>query len=338
MATIKDIAREANVSVSTVSYALNDGPRSVPAEVKERILDVASRLHYRPNRLARSLITRKSHVIGVVPPRVELDMVVGPYFVAMLNGIVNTYEALEQDVLILTQIKSTETKEAIYPLLDGRCDGAIFLAPPNDSAGIAYLNQIGFPHVILSGRNMNSVNFEIDNRTGMNLGVQHLAELGHKKIAMLLGPKDHIDGQERNKGFIESMAAFGLDVNPEWLLEGGFQQSHGYEGGCKLISMKQRPTAVFCANDESALGMYRACNDLAINIPEDLSIVGFDDAQKAAMIEPTLTTIRQPLDEMSRHAAKSLMALIDGCPTTLSHRFETSLIVRNSTTRPMEDI
>ena len=337
MATIKDIAREAKVSVSTVSYALNDGPRSVPAEVKVRILEVASKLHYRPNRLARSLITRKSHVIGIVPPRVEFNMVAGPYFVNMLNGIVNAYEDLEQDVLILTQIKSTESREAIYPLLDGRCDGAIFLAPYQESVGINYLNEIGFPHVILNGRNAKSVCFDIDNRTGMKLGVEHLAALGHKKIGMIQGPEDHIDGFERNSGFIESMKDLGLEVRPDWLVKAGFDRCSGELAGRRLLGLKDRPTAICCANDETALGLYTACVELGVKVPEEISIVGFDNAPNSASSEPALTTIQQPFEEMSGHASKTLMALIDGRLAQQSRRFDTSLVVRQSTARPMED-
>ena len=337
MATIKDIAREAKVSVSTVSYALNDGPRSVPSEVKERILEVASKLQYRPNRLARSLITRKSHVIGVVPPRVELDMLVGPYFVSMLNGIVNAYEILQQDVLILTQIKSTETKEAIYPLLDGRCDGAIFLAPPEHAEGLNFLKEIGFPHVVLNGLNSSSVSFDVDNRTGIHLAVKHLASLGHKKIGMLLGPQSHVDGRERNESFCEAMKTAGLELRPEWLIESGFQPNEGLKAGRQLFSLNDRPTAVCCGNDEAALGLYRACHENGVRIPDDLSVIGFDNAPMATMVEPNLTTVVQPFDEMSRHAAKSLIALIDGCSVTDSQRFETSLVVRKSTARPMED-
>jgi LacI family transcriptional regulator len=336
MATIKDIAREAKVSVSTVSYALNDGPRSVPTEVKDRILEVAAKLHYRPNRLARSLITRKSHVIGIVPPRVEMDMIVGPYFVSMLNGIVNAYEELQQDVLILTQIKSTESREAIYPLLDGRCDGAIFLAPPNDSAGIAYLSEINFPHVVVNGRNSCSPNFDVNNREGIRQAIQHLADLGHKKIGMLTGPENHVDGHERNSGFINTMRTLGLSIVPEWIVDGGFERGLGLIGGRKLLALSDRPTAVCCANDESALGLYTACKEAGLSIPNEISIVGFDNVPMAGLVEPNLTTVKQPFDEMSRHAAKSLIALIDGCLITQSKQFETSLIVRKSTACPME--
>jgi DNA-binding LacI/PurR family transcriptional regulator len=337
MATIKDIAREAKVSVSTVSYALNDGPRSVPTEVKERILEVASKLHYRPNRLARSLITRKSHVVGIVPPRVELNMLVGPYFASMLNGIVNTFEDLQQDVLLLTQIKSTESREAMYPLLDGRCDGAIFLAPSRESEGISYLQEIGFPHVVLNGQNDQSTNFDIDNSMGVDQAVKYLASLGHTKIGMLTGPDNHVDGLERNMSFVDSMNSLGLQVNPDWLIGAGFQQAGGLEAGRKLFAQKSLPTAVFCGNDESAIGLYRACQEFNIRIPEDLSVVGFDNVPMANMLEPRLTTISQPFDEMSCHAAKSLIELIDGCKETKSQRFRTSLVERFSATRPTED-
>lgn len=337
MATIKDIAREAKVSVSTVSYALNDGPRPVPEDVKARILEVASKLHYRPNRVARSLITRRSHVIGVVPTRIERDMVIGPYFANMLNGIVNACEDMRQDVLLLTQISSIDSKEALYPLLDGRCDGAIFMAPPQDSTGIAYLQEIGFPHVVVSGRNQNSVSFDIDNRSGIRFGLQHLVELGHKKIGMLKGPEELVDGYERNQAFLESMRALDLEVHPEWLVGATFHPDSGLAAGRKLLSQKQIPTAVVCANDEVAIGFYRACKEKGVRIPEDISVVGFDNSPMTTLIEPNLTTIQQPIDQMSRHAAESLLALIEGTGKTSSKRFETTLIERNSTARPMED-
>lgn len=337
MATIKDIAREAKVSVSTVSYALNDGPRSVPEDVKQRILEVASKLHYRPNRVARSLITRRSHVIGVVPTRIERDMIIGPYFVNMLNGIVNACEDMRQDVLVLTQISSTESKEAIYPLLDGRCDGAIFLAPPSDSTGIQYLQEIDFPHVVVSGRIAQSPSYDVDNQSGIWLALQHLVELGHRKIGMLLGPEEMIDGYERNRAFVESMRKLGLDLRPEWLVRASFHPSSGLDAGRQLLSQKERPTAVLCANDEVAVGFYRACKEFNVSIPNDLSVVGFDNAPITTIIEPHLTTIQQPIDQMARHAAESLVNLISQTVIPDSIRFTTSLVVRNSTARPMED-
>ena len=338
MATIKDIAREANVSVSTVSYALNDGPRSVPVEVKKRVLEVASRLHYRPNRVAKSLITRRSHVIAIVPTRVEKDMIMGPYFANMLNGIVNACEDKLQDVLILTQIHTTESMQALYPLLDGRCDGAIFLAPAQDSAGIAYLQEIGFPHIIVNGRNAGSTCFEIDNHFGIALAIEHLVELGHRKIGMLLGPEELSDGYERNSSFVKQMRSHGLKINPDWLVSAGFHPSGGLEAGRKLLSQKARPTAIYCANDEVAIGFYRACKEFKVEVPNDISVIGFDDSPMTTLIEPNLTTIKQPIDLMSRQAADSLIAQIEGQEPSESCRFTTSLILRNSTTRPMEDI
>ena len=338
MATIKDIAREANVSVSTVSYALNDGPRSVPTDVKERILEVASRLHYRPNRVAKSLITRRSHVIAIVPTRVEKDMIMGPYFANMLNGVVNACEDKLQDVLILTQIHSVESMQSLYPLLDGRCDGAIFLAPPEESAGIKYLQEIGFPHIVVNGQSRGSVCYEIDNHYGIALAIEHLVELGHRKIGMLLGPEELRDGYERNTSFVKQMRSHGLDINPDWLVSAGFHPMGGLEAGRKLLAQKDRPTAVYCANDEVAIGFYRAAKEFKVEIPTDISVIGFDDSPMTTLVEPNLTTIKQPIDLMSRQAAESLIAQIEGQKPAESCRFTTSLIIRNSTTRPMEDI
>lgn len=338
MATIKDIAREAKVSVSTVSYALNDGPRSVPEEVKQRILDVANRLHYRPNRVARSLITRRSHVIGVVPTRIERDMIIGPYLASMLNGIVNACEDLKHDVLLLTQLSTMDSKEALYPLLDGRCDGAVFLAPSHSSDGIRYLQEIGFPHVIVNGRDQRSISFDIDNRTGISQAVDHLVQLGHTKIGMLMGPEEFVDGYERNMGFLDAMRRHSLEIRQEWMVETSFHPDSGFLAGKKLLALSDLPTAICCANDEVAIGLYRACKQVGLQIPRDLSIVGFDNAPSTTVIEPNLTTIQQPIDQMSRHAAESLVALIEGITNPPSHRFMTALVERQSTARPKEDI
>ena len=338
MATIKDIAREAKVSVSTVSYALNGGPRSVPEEVKQRILDVATRLHYRPNRVARSLITRRSHVIGVVPTRVERDMVIGPYFANMLNGIVNACEDMHQDVLLLTQISATDSREALYPLLDGRCDGAIFVAPSSMSCGFGFLQEIEFPHVVVSGRISNSTSFDIDNRSAIRLAVEHLAKLGHKKIGMLQGPEELVDGYERNQGFIEALRDLGLTLVSDWVIPAGFHPDAGLQAGRKLLAQKNLPTAVCCANDEVAIGFYRACKEAKVRIPDDISVIGFDNTPMTSLIEPNLTTIQQPIDQMSRYAADSLINLIEGIGAYDSRRFETTLVERNSTNCPKEDI
>ena len=222
-------------------------------------------------------------------------------------------------------------------MLDGRCDGAIFLAPHQDSMGLNYLNEIGFPHVVLNGRNTNSLCFDIDNRAGMKLGVEHLAALGHTKIGMIQGPEDHIDGFERNSGFKDSMQQLGLETRPEWLIKAGFDRCSGEMGGRTLLARKNRPTAICCANDETALGLYAACLALGVRVPEDISIIGFDNVPTSASVEPALTTIQQPFEEMSGHAAKTLMALIDGRLAQQSRKFDTSLVVRQSTARPMED-
>jgi DNA-binding LacI/PurR family transcriptional regulator len=265
-------------------------------------------------------------------------MVMGPYFANMLNGIVNACEDKLQDVLILTQIHSTASMQALYPLLDGRCDGAIFLAPSEDSPGISYLQEIGFPHIVVSGRNPGSVCFELDNDSGIALAIEHLFELGHRKIGMLQGPEDLSDGYERNISFLKQMRKRGLAINPDWLIPAGFHPIFGLEAGRKLLSLKDRPTAVYCANDEVAIGFYRACKEFNVSIPGDISVIGFDDSPMTTLVEPNLTTIKQPIDLLSRQAAESLIDQIEGLDGSVSSRFTTSLIIRNSTTRPMEDI
>lgn len=337
MATIKDIAKRANVSVSTVSYALNGGPRNVPTEVRERIFQIAKELEYRPNSLAKSMVTGKTNVLGVVAPEVVNDMAAGPFFGQVLNAIVNECEVSGQDVLLFTRISSLNSNESIFNLIDGRCDGLIFIAPNEDSHGVTFLHKIGFPHVVINGLSHGAATFNVDNRTGVRLVVDHFYNQGHRKIVHLAGPSKLVDATQRKDAFIERMTELGLTTNQDNVMPCDFNQASGYQAGLEVMSRADRPTAVCCGNDEIAVGLYRACRELGLSIPEDVSITGFDDIFLSAQCVPGLTTVKQPITEISLAATKELLHQVAHTTRSVANQFAPELIVRGSTQCPKED-
>jgi LacI family transcriptional regulator len=338
-ATLKDIAKELGVSVSTVSYAINGGPRIVGDEIKSKVLATAKAMDYRPNTVAKSLITRRSHTIGIVPTVTQINMTRIPYFQGCLQGVVNESEVLGQDVLLYTRYDQSLADRFLSSLLDGRADGVIFLAPRVDSPVIGWLEG-RLPAVVVSSRSNFKVtpSLTIDNFGGVQLAIEHLIGLGHTKIADVHGPSTLEDGEERRRAFDHCMKRHNLTVPPEWILDGNFTPAGGYEAGKRLFAQSELPTAIFCANDESAIGLMRAANELGLHIPEDVSVVGFDDSPSAEMSFPQLTTVKQPLEQIGTAALRDLVSLIEGKQVPGRPSFDTELVIRKSTSRPKEDL
>jgi DNA-binding LacI/PurR family transcriptional regulator len=335
--TIKDIARHLGVSVSTVSYALNGGPRPVREDVRDRVLAAASELDYRPNHLARTLITGRSFTIGVVPTELTTNLTKSPYFAGCLDGIVNAAEALGQDVLLYTRFDQNSPVSFVNAMLDGRADGLLFLAPTVGSPALEQLfNKI--PIAIASGLEVPGIpSFTCDNRHGVHQAIADLVSLGHTKIGNLHGKLHLVDGIERLEAFRAAMVEFRCDLREEWIAGGEFHPMGGYDAGHRMLAKSPRPTAIFCANDEMAAGLLQAAYALGLSVPEDLSIVGFDDVPTAALLHPGLTTVRQPFEELGAAALKALIAQINGDEAAPHYQFETELIVRKSTSSPKED-
>jgi hypothetical protein len=330
-ATIKDIARVLKISTSTVSYALNGGPRSVPDEVKQRVLATAAELGYRPNRLAKSMVTGKTSTFGIIPPGTSILAAVGPYFQVVLNGILSAAEEVKHDVLIFTGFGDGNEDRFLDNVLDGRVDGLIFLAPPKDTEIFSHPELAKVPHVMTNCWLPTSVPaINCDNATGIHDALQYLVDLGHRSIGMLYGKFDLDDGVQRHRAFIDFMTAAQLPIRQEWLKNGHFTPAGGYSAAHELLSQKNRPTAVVCCNDEMAVGFVRAAAELKIEVPDEVSVIGFDDSPIAASVHPPITTMRQPLEEMGRAAVLTLSALVSGLPVQ-NRTFSAQLIVRAST-------
>lgn len=336
MATIKDIAKRLNISVSTVSYALNGGPRTVPDAVRERVLETAKELDYRPNRLARSLATGRSHTIGVVPTEPIRDLASMNFFSAVFNGIVNAAEDLDHDVIVFTRADASRST-GLDVLLDGRADGLVVLSPRLPSSLLDGLVNAGLPFaVVASAAPEGFPEFCCDNAAGVDLAVDYLVSLGHRRIGHLAGPANLYDGVLRQRAFCEAMARHNLSIPHAWIQNGGFTIEGGEAATAQILDSGEVPTALFAANDESAVGAIQCAVARGSRVPEDLSIVGFDDARFASYLTPALTTVEQPFDAMGADALRSVVDLIEGRPA-VSQSYSPRLLPRSSTAPPSNE-
>ncbi len=335
--TIKDIAKELNISVSTVSYALNGGPRSVPPEVRDRVLAVAKKLNYRPNRVARSMVTGKSDTIGVVPPEVSENVFLGPYMQLALNGILNEAGRLHQDILLFTRYSETERDELASIMVDGRVDGVIFVAPHFSEKSVEIATSMHSPCVNISGVPLEGIlTFCVDNESGVMSVLQHLYDLGHRKIAHIAGRLDMQDAIVRLQAYQTFLRSKQLVYREDWVGMGQFMIEGGRKAMAQLMALPDPPTAVFCANDEMAIGAMVEALSQGKDVPRDISIAGFDMTPGSANVYPGLTTVAQPISEMSAAAVRALREMIEGREPDEQTVFQTELIIRQSTSRPME--
>lgn len=331
-ATIKDIARELRISTSTVSYALNGGPRRVPDDVRRRVLAKAQEMDYRPNRIAKSLVTGRANAIGVVPPATHTDIFRSPFVQVAFNALVNEAEEMGQDLFLFTARDRDRMENAGRDLMDARIDGVIFIAPNVTATAISELRQRRFPYAVIAGAIHGAeCSFAADNDAGVRAAVKHLYDLGHRRIAHIVGNEDHDDAIKRRQAFINQVAEMGLDPDPDLIIAAEFTQVAGYRAAQRFLNLPNRPTAIFASNDEIAFGVTLAFREAGVRIPEDVSLVGFDDSAFCGTLSPGLTSVRQPVDAMAVEAVRYVMRRLEGEDVEQGRQFPTELIVREST-------
>ena len=335
MATIKDIAKQLNISTSTVSYALNGGPRRVPDNIKENVLRLARELNYRPNRIAKSLVTRRSGTIGLMPTQSNPDLTNSPYFHIAFNAILNHAEASSLDVLVFSRFAPciSDADEMISTLADGRADGVILLAPFVDSPLPKGLSDRGIPCAVTNIAIESVPSFTCDNVQGVRLALSYLKSLGHTSVAHLAGRYELQDAVERSAAFVSVAEDLGLKSRPDWIVQSNLMIYTSTEVLIPILQSHDRPSAIFCFNDEVATGAYRAAQKLGMRIPHDLSVIGFDNSFRCEQMSPGLTSVEQPVEQMARAAFDAVLAQIDG-KSVDSVEFETRLVVRSSTCPP----
>jgi len=326
---LKTLAALLELSQTTISLVLNDSPaaRSIPVQTRERVFEAARKFNYRPNYFARSLRQSRSMSIAVLAP----DLSEG-YFTLVMNGV---QAALVEAHYFYFTASHYWNPELIreYPrrMIERAVDGFLLLNTQAD-----FLSPL--PVVAVSGhaRTAGVSNLVLDHTLAAELALSHLRELGHTRIAMMKGPEIIPDSEYRWSAILDASKRFGIETGPELLMNlpayNGSPES-GYLPVQKLLSRTRDFTAIFCFNDIAAIGAMRALKDAGIGVPEDVSVIGFDDILGASYHTPSITTVRQPLEEMGRAGARILLERIarpaDDFEPELT--FQPQLIVREST-------
>lgn len=330
--TIMDVAREAGVSHATVSRVINN-KEHVRSDKYERVMQAMTRLGYVVNQQARSLAGGKSQVIGLLVADVG-----NPYMGEIVRGIENRLISSQYDLLLYTTHRR-KTKESTYvsTLAKGLADGLLLVSPQNPHAYLEALRQRHFPYVFIDDlvRDDPGSTVRVTNWQGAYDATRYLLELGHRRIALLAGPEGTATADERYEGYRAALADHGIEFERELVVEGGFAQRRSYAGATTLLALSQPPTAIFALNDVSAFGAMEAVRDHGLRIPDDISILGFDDIPQASHVTPPLTTVRQPLEQMGYMATHILLDYLEHPDRPAEHlELPTTLIIRESCCPP----
>ena len=331
---IRDVARRAKVSTATVSRTVNQ-VATVDAQLAKRVWKAIEELGYYPNRSARALVSGRSHVFGLI-----VSEITNPFF----PEIVQTFEtlAVEQnyEILLTSTIHDPKRMElAVRRMIESRVDGVAILTFGMEDYLLEHLRFRNLPLVFVDiGPKVPRVsNIRVDYLDGIRQAVQHLAALRHERIGFITGPLKLRSAIARRDAFEISMREIGLQVRPEFVVEGTHKLEGGKRGLQRLAELKERPTALICSNDMTAIGVIREAFELGIKVPQDLSVIGFDDIRMADFMIPPLTTIQMSQIELARLAFEALLKEVKRdvpAPEGTEYALKTRLVLRNSTTFP----
>jgi LacI family transcriptional regulator len=327
-ATIRDVAREAGVSVATVSRAFNNsGP--VREETRRRIEEVALRLRYSPNSAARSLSTRQTEVIGVLLPDLY-----GEFFSEVIRGIDQWVQREGWHLLVSSSHDERSDIEAALRAMRGRVDGLLVMSPDLDARALSENLPANLPVVLLNcevdGRAYDSLN--IDNYGGAVAVTRYLLDRGHRRIGAITGlPRNH-DARERLRGVRAALATAGLPLEPGLMIQGDFSEASGYRAARALVEGGRLPTAIVAGNDSMAIGALSALAESGVRVPEDVALVGFDDIPTAQYVAPPLTTVRVAISELGGRAAARLLESLSqpAAWEPVQQLLPTELVIRRS--------
>jgi LacI family transcriptional regulator len=327
MATSSEVAREAGVSQATVSRVLNEDPRVAP-ETRARVLEAIERLNYTPNAIARGLVTSKTGLIGVV-----VSDIMNPFYPEFLEAITDT---LGEHGLRTVLFNARNQGEDVYTrvLLEQRVDGIIFTSALRNSLMVRKLTERGFP-LVLTNRYAENVECDMaigDNLGGGRLAGEHLLELGHRRIAVMTGDPQTSTSHERLEGLRQALEQAGVELDEELVRMAGFSSARTQAETTAVLSLDDPPTAVFCLNDVMAFGAINGIRAAGLSIPDDVSVVGFDDIWMAGWQAFQLTTVHQPLAEMARSSVDLLINRLEEPERPVRKLvFQTSLVARETT-------
>ena len=327
--TIIDVARLAGVSVSTVSKVINDRYGVAP-ETYDKVMDIVSDLGYESSLVASSLRRNSTNVIGILVPEFE------PFSTELLKGISSAVEGTGYELLAYSgNLEHNQVgweRRSLSRLAGTLIDGAVIVAPTASVTDATIPVVAVDPHTGKTGPST----VEADNVGGARAATRHLIELGHRRIAHIRGRTDLVSAQLREQGYREALEAAGIPFDPELVRVGGYRAAETTDAARELLSRSDRPTAVFAANDLSAIRVLEIARELGLRVPQDLSVVGFDNVPEAANAVPALTTVAQPLHQMGAEAVRLLLGLLAGGTTEDHLLLPASLVVRASTSPTAE--
>jgi LacI family transcriptional regulator, galactose operon repressor len=293
---LRDVAAAAGVDASVASRVLNGDARlSVRNETRDRVLEAAARLNYRPNRAARALKTARAMAVGMVVPDLA-----NPAFALIALGAEKRAHAAGYTLML-----ARGSIPASLADLQGRVDGLLVAAATSETV---YRRPLfgGIPAILVNREEPGEIaSVIVDDEAGAALAIRHLLELGHRRIA-------HVTGRRRLRGYAAALRAGGVEALPEWVAEASYDEAAGHLAAARLLRVRPRPTALFAANIRIAIGTLSAVRRARLRVPEDVSVIGFDDTPLASYLDPPLTTVRMPLEELGSVAAESLLREIGG--------------------------
>ena len=309
MPNITDVAREAGVSIATVSRVVNDNGYPVRAETRAQVEEAVKRLGFRPNDLARGLMQKRTRTVGLLVPDLA-----NPYYPEIARGVEDVAsEHLYALVFCNTDRRADKTEYYVKTLLEKRMDGIIIAGGGTDftEASTAFA-EYGAPVVFIGRHGEGGNSVQISNAAAARDATAHLTMLGHNRIAFLAGPLALTSVQDRLEGYRAGLDDAGIPFDPQLLREGDFGERAGYQAAQELLAQPQRPTAIFAANDLMAIGAIAATRDAGLDVPTDVSVVGFDGIALASYVRPALSTVAIPTYELGAAATRMLLELIDG--------------------------
>lgn len=331
MATMKDVAERAGVSASTVSHVIN-GTRRVSDGARKGVLSAIEELGYRPNLVAKGLKTRRTYTVGLLISDIQ-----NPFFTSVVRGVEDVALSRGYHLFLCnTDEDPAREDEYITELASKRVDGLIVASSAPRHNHASRLREENAPFVFMD-REVEGVDADairVDNRMGMRLIAEHLLGLGHERIAMISGPLDRASGHERYRGLKDALADMGSELDGALVRFGDFRTSSGREGATDLLTISPPPTALVTANNQMTLGALLSIREMELRIPEDISVVGFDDAEWAPLVSPPLTALAQPTYELGVRAMMLLLERIEDPDRDMERLLlKPELIVRGSTAR-----
>lgn len=331
-ATIDDVARAAGTSTKSVSRVLNNEP-NVRESLRLRVMNAVAELKYRPLPSARSLATNRSFLIGLL-----YDNLSPSYIMAVQAGVLEACEAQHYSMMVQPLVSTApHFVERVEDILSRhRPDGLILTPPITDHAGLLdSLRAHDIPFASIAPMHPEGcIGVILDEREAAAAMVAHLVALGHRRIAHILGDPKHGAGVWRLAGYRDGLKNAGLKEIPEYMVQGRFSFASGVAATRRLLALKQRPTAIFAADDDMAVGAIWAASEAGVSVPDELSICGFDDTTIAAQVWPPLTTVHQPVREMGMRATRELLRRVSGKGKASMVEVHYEMRIRASTAPP----